>query len=190
MSSTKLEDGEVADPSNACIAMVMNNGFVKGHTLIYDHLHRRHQTSQGFDDYPQAALLAHEKFTRDIEDSSEAKVEVVYGAKVQKRLLQRPDARYTILPLWGELKGLLLFLAHESNYGNADPRYSFRRAIFFATHPQRIFYTSRGAPEAIHQDHIIAAAVRMAGEDTPIIEDYHRNRRFKTFTSKLPFWTI
>ena len=187
MSSVRLEDGEVADPSNACVAMVMNNGFVKGHTLIYDHLHRRHQTSEGLEDYPQAVLLAHETFTHGIEGSSEAKVEVVYGAKVQKRLLRRPDARYAILPLWGDCKGILLFLAYESNYENANIRYNFRRAILFAAHPQRMFYTPRGAPEAIQQDRIVAAAIRMAGEDTPIIEDYHQNRRFNTFTSGTSF---
>jgi hypothetical protein len=87
----------------------------------------------------------------------------------------------------GEFEGILLFLAHESNYGNANHQYSFRRAILFASHPQRLFYTPRGAPEAIYQDRIIAGAVRMAGEDIPITGDYHQNRRFRPFTSKTSF---
>jgi hypothetical protein len=137
--------------------------------------------------YPQAVLLAHETFTYRIEGFSEAKIEVVYGVEVQKRLLRRPAARYTILPLWGDFKGVLLFLAYESNYGNADLRYTFRRAILFAAHPRRIFYPPHGAPGAIHQDHVVAAATCITGEDSTMIEDYHQNRRFNTFTSSTSF---
>lgn len=42
--------GETADPTNPCIGLVIANAFVKGKTLIYDHLARR-EVVDGLVDY-------------------------------------------------------------------------------------------------------------------------------------------
>lgn len=172
-SSTRIKDEEVADPSNPCIAMILNNGFTKKNSPMYDHLHRRHSKSEGLQDYPEPVIRVHEELTNRIEDSAEAKVEIVYGRKVQERLLRNLKNQYTVLPLWGEFEGIFVFLSHKSNYGNTDPGYEFRRALFFATHPQRMFCETQGWPVTQIQDRIIAAAVRMAKIDATVIADYH-----------------
>ena len=97
-----------ADKSNGCIAMVMGNGFQEGKTLLFDHLHRQSAKSEGLKTYPETVINAHEDFTRQIMGSSAAKVEIVYGRHVQKRILK--IMKCSLLPLWGRFKGIFLVL--------------------------------------------------------------------------------
>jgi hypothetical protein len=82
----------------------------KGVTFLFDHLHRRSQNSEGYDTYPKVVIQSHERFTHRIGESIEAKVEVIYGAKVKDRIFKRQDRKFTILPLWGPWEGVLLYL--------------------------------------------------------------------------------
>ena len=38
-TSDKISKGESADLTNGCIAIIVENAFQKGHTIIFDHLH-------------------------------------------------------------------------------------------------------------------------------------------------------
>lgn len=94
------ENGEIADPTNGCISIVMNTAFDKGNTLIYDQLHRRSQDPEGLMDYPHKVLQIHEELTRRISESSEAKFEVLYGRIAQQAIMCNPEIKLTQLPLW------------------------------------------------------------------------------------------
>ncbi len=85
-STSNAQNEETADPTSTCIAMVTGTVFEKGKTLIYDQLHRRDQNSEGMQYYPQTVLDCHDEFTHQVTESSEAKVEVVYGAPVEDYL--------------------------------------------------------------------------------------------------------
>lgn len=107
------ENAETADPTNGCLSMIMGNAYTPN-TLIFDHIHRRDAESEGITQYPQALRNIHEKYTADIAQSMQAKVEIFYGQKVQERFLQTQDVE--ILPLWGDYKDVVLLLACESSY--------------------------------------------------------------------------
>ncbi|CRG92155.1 hypothetical protein PISL3812_09211 [Talaromyces islandicus] len=86
-TTENLEDGQTADKSNGCIAMVMGNLYQED-TLLFDHVHRRGDSkSEAIDKYDPRVLRVHEKFTSGIWESMKAKVELVYGYKVQQRLM-------------------------------------------------------------------------------------------------------
>lgn len=130
------ENGETADQTNGCIAMVMGNVY-NTETLLFDHVHRREATSEAIKQYPSEILAHHENFTRSIMESMRAKVEVVWGLKVQQRLIE--TCRFEVLPLWGDFEGVVALLSYESNYRNAESRFTFRRLILLPCHPQAIF---------------------------------------------------
>lgn len=50
------ENGETADYSNGCMAMVMGNGFKPSNTLLFDHIHRREETSEAIEEYHEKVL--------------------------------------------------------------------------------------------------------------------------------------
>ncbi|KAH8704190.1 hypothetical protein BGW36DRAFT_355563 [Talaromyces proteolyticus] len=89
-TSDNIDNGETADPSNGCMAMVMGSGY-HADNLLFDHVHRRSNSSEAIDEqeFPADVLQCHEQFTDDIANSMTAKVEVLFGVKVQKRLLAR-----------------------------------------------------------------------------------------------------
>lgn len=176
-----LESEDVADLNNGCIAMVMGNGFEKGKTLLFDHLHRRSEKSEGLQKYPDAVIEAHEEFTHQIMASSAAKVEVVYGGSVQRRIYQ--TMKCYPLPLWGDFTGVNLFLVYESNFDNAEEGFKFRKVMFFASHPQHMFYQPKGGPQLVRQDLVLEAAYRTAGLKLDMDLHYHQERRW---TSKTP----
>lgn len=104
--------------------MVMGNVY-NTETLLFDHIHRREATSEAIKQYPSEILAHHENFTRSIMESMRAKVGVVWGLKVQQRLIE--TYRFEVLPLWGDFEGVVALLSYESNYRNADSRFTFRR---------------------------------------------------------------
>ena len=165
---------DTADRSNGYIAMVMGNAFQEGETLLFDYLHRRSVKSEGFDQYPQAVISAHEEFTHQIMASSAAKVEVVYGHAVQKRILQTTTCY--VLPLWDSFSGILPVLVYKNNFNNAEEGLMFRKVIVFATHPQRMFYEREGSSVAVRQDLTFEAA--------SCIADLKVNMDLKCYESK------
>lgn len=85
----------------------------------------------------------------------------------------------TILPLWGALSHVFLFLVHESNFGNQDKSYRFRRVLLFACHPQRLYYEPIGSDLAQLQDSISLTATKIAQDGTPCTKDYFRNKKWR-----------
>lgn len=158
--------------------MVMGNLYTS-ETLVFDHLHRRSENSEGLETLPEPFLDCHEIFTRDICESMLAKVEFLHGRRVHNRILKtRGNAnKFTALPLWGPFEGVSLFLAHESNYRNADLRYKFRRICLFVLHPQVFFYEQKGSGLGELQDRIHIAAARMT--DMPVREFYFREKEWR-----------
>lgn len=77
--------------------MLMGNAFKENETLLIDDLHRRSAKSESYATYPKEVIACHERFTQDICESSTAKVEIIYGVHVQKRVLKR--WKITPLPL-------------------------------------------------------------------------------------------
>jgi hypothetical protein len=80
------DDSETADPTNGCIAMLIGNLYAP-RTLVFDHLHRRSEDSEGLKTLPGPVLDCHEDHTRDISESMSAKVELLHGRKVLNRIL-------------------------------------------------------------------------------------------------------
>jgi hypothetical protein len=171
------KDTTTADPSNGCIAMLMSNAFKENETLLIDDLHRRSEKSEGYATYPKEVIECHERFTQDICESSTAKVEIMYGVHVQKRVLKR--WKITPLPLWGALSGIFLFLVEESNFRNEDKKYRFRRVLMFACHPQRLYYEKEGSALAQQQDTIALVATKIVRDGTPCIENYFRDKKWR-----------
>ena len=108
-TSDNISNGETADLTNGCIAMIMSNAFRRGHTMIFDHLHRRSVRSEGLKEYPRLITERHETFTRQICESIEAKVVIIYGSKLQRRVLEDTNLNFTVLPLWDWLEGVFFF---------------------------------------------------------------------------------
>jgi hypothetical protein len=81
---------ETADETNACIYLVMKNGFEKGKTLIFDHLARREKSEDvdGINAYPSGILKCHEDFMEDVRTHMLATVEIVWGAPVRTRMMK------------------------------------------------------------------------------------------------------
>jgi hypothetical protein len=157
--------------------MVIGNLYHPG-TLVFDHLHRRSEDSEGLETLPEPVLDCHEDHTRDISESMSAKVKLLHGRKVLNRILSTRDNAYkfTALPLWGPFEGVTLFLAHESKYRNADLRYRFRRICLSVLHPQRFFYEPKHSAIALLQDKIHIAASKMTG--MPVREFYFRRKEW------------
>ncbi|PCH05607.1 Hypothetical protein PENO1_021470 [Penicillium occitanis (nom. inval.)] len=171
-----LENGETADRTNGCIAMVMGNAYQPGETLLFDHIHRREARSEAIEKYPSNVLQCHEDFTSAIAQSMQAKVEIVYGQKVQSRLLQTQAIQ--ILPLWGKFEGLILFLALEKGYSNQDSRFQLRRIMLMASHPQHIFYCARNSDTTLHQEKIMEAATLMTNNAVPWVDGYFTQKKW------------
>jgi hypothetical protein len=158
------------------MAMVMGSAFTTGETLIYDQLHRRSLSSKGLEEYPQQVLKCHEEWTHQISESSEAKVEVVYGQAVQRYIMTNPEVKYTVLPLWDYFSEVLLVLLHEENFRNAQKGYAFRRILVFAAHPQKMFYEQANSTLVVQQDKTLLVAAMMAGSTISHIRDYCKKK--------------
>ena len=176
------ENGETADRTNGCIAMVMGTVFDKD-TFTYDQVHRRDELSNGSSRYPPFVRTAHQKWTGQISESLEAKVEVVYGRKAMYPILADPEVKITPLPLWGEYTGVILYLLREENFDNAQEGYNIRRLILSAHHPQRLFYEPANGSFATQQEKTLAAAAAMTGVGH--IPGYYRNRLWAAITPSM-----
>jgi hypothetical protein len=67
---------ETADPTNACIDLVMRNGFEKDKTLNFDRLSRREKSEviDGIDHYPPQILNLHEEYIDEVRTHMKATV--------------------------------------------------------------------------------------------------------------------
>lgn len=157
----------------------MGNAFIKDETLIFDHLHRRSQKSRGLQEYPEAVIQSHEAFTQQILDASQAKVIVLYGKKVQERIMGNPKRNITVLPLWDKFEDHFIALDHEENYTNNDTSFTLRRILLFAAHPQRLFYEPLRSKTATEQDMVTIMATRMAGSELRCIDGYYANKYWR-----------
>lgn len=159
----------------------MGNAYREGETLMYDHLHRRSMNSEGLDAYPENVLYTHENFTYGIMESSAAKVDIVYGKRVQNRILQR--MKMTSIPLWGPFEGVFLFLLHEDNFQNQEKDYMFRKVLLFVTHPQRMLYLPKMDISAILQDRTLEVAVRITDPSIKFNPKYYQTRAWEYVVS-------
>jgi hypothetical protein len=71
--------------------MVMVNGFKPSNTLLFDHIYRRGETLEAIEKYHEKVLECHENFTDSTADLMKAKVEIIWGRKVQQHLVQTND---------------------------------------------------------------------------------------------------
>jgi len=170
-------NSETADETNPCIVMIMGNAFEKSNSLIYDHLLRRDEKSEGLKMYPEDIVRCHEAFIQKVRESMEAKVEVVYGKQVKERMLQKQAYEVDLLALWGEYEGVCIILDRESNYSNAQQGHRYRRVIVFAKHPQRFFYFQKGEWDCAIQDKLLAVAAKIAGVD--FIKRYYEDQKWR-----------
>lgn len=85
---------------------MIGHGFRRCETLVFDHILRQDERSEGLKDYPPQVLQAHEDFAYDILASTHSVVVVVYGSHVQGRTLRSQKIKTTVVPLWGEYSGV------------------------------------------------------------------------------------
>lgn len=149
--------GETADETNPCVWLIMAAGaFVKGKTLIYDHLARR-EVVDGLKDYPKRILRCHEEWLSIIRSSMAATVEIAYGRSVHQRMMQTLELEP--LRLWGEYADVVIFLEWTENK-TGGPK-TLARFVIFAMHPQ-LFLFPWGKKHAAIQDRSLCIAHKLA----------------------------
>jgi len=171
---------ETADETNACIWLVMRNGFEKDKTLIFDHLARREKSEEvdGIRDYPQEILDYHETYVDELRSNMSAPVEVVWGAPVRERMkkvYREKKNPLAELRLWGTYNGLSLFL--EWGYPISTTKRELIRLIVFVMHPQ-MFLHRWGVKHAAVQDLKLMAAGKLAKVE--MIPDFFQSRQLTT----------
>jgi hypothetical protein len=152
----------------------MGSAFQLGHSLIFDHVSRREEKSEGLQVYPEPILHCHENFVQQIRESMQAKVEVIYGLHVKNKILQDQRLSFDMLPLWGAYRGVQLVLDRETNYNNAEPEHMYRRFLLFAVHPQRFLYGQNYA-ESKRQDMHMEVAAKISR--IPYVQQYFEERK-------------
>jgi hypothetical protein len=157
---------ETADETNACIWLVMHNGFTQGTTLIFDHLARRENSEEvdGIRDYSPAILGCHEDFVEEIRANMQAAVEVVWGAAVRERMkkvYREKGNPLTEFWLWGSFEDVCLYLEWSSPGPISSQSRTLMRFIIFVIHPQ-VFLYPWGRKHARQQDLFLTAAGKLA----------------------------
>jgi hypothetical protein len=156
--------------------MVMGTAY-DSDTLLYDQIHRRDAKSEGYENYPSEVRKIHKEWTRQIWESSEAKVEVVYGQKAAKATITDPNIKSTPVALWGEFSGVIIHLIHEESFRNSHAGFKFRKVIIHANHPQHLFWARGKDPVLIRQDKVLAVAAAIAGVHH--VPNYYTDRLFR-----------
>lgn len=135
----------------------MTNMFVRGKTLIYDHL-ARHEIVDGLVDYPEHILHCHEAWLLKIQKNMLTKVEILYGRDIQQRVLKICDLKR--LSLWGKHSGIAVYLKWMP--GDPESLRKLTRLLVFAMHPQ-LFLFPWEKKFANMQDHLICIAHHLTG---------------------------
>ncbi|PYH35665.1 uncharacterized protein BO87DRAFT_433432 [Aspergillus neoniger CBS 115656] len=170
------KNGEVADVTNGCTALIMNHHYDPELHFMFDHFHRREDFCP-FAKYPDHIRAFHENHTEWIRSTVQAKIEIIYGSSVRKWAMKHLDL--TSLSLWGEYEGVWLHFEWKPIVAGKK----IARIIIFALHPQRFLsYQSRSQREAIEQDLRISVAHQLAC--LPFTADYYATR---LWTSKAEF---
>ncbi|PWY68381.1 hypothetical protein BO83DRAFT_450528 [Aspergillus eucalypticola CBS 122712] len=170
------KNGEVADATNGCTALIMNHHYDPERHFMFDHFHRREDFCP-FAKYPDHIRAFHENHTEWIRNTLQAKIEIIYGSSVRKWAMKHLDL--TSLNLWGEYEGVWLHFEWKPIVAGKK----IARIIIFALHPQRFLsYQSRSQREAIEQDLRISVAHQLAC--LPFTDDYYATR---LWTSKAEF---
>ncbi|GAQ36961.1 hypothetical protein ASPNIDRAFT_37346 [Aspergillus niger] len=170
------KNGEVADATNGCTALIMNHHYDPELHFMFDHFHRREDFCP-FAKYPDHIRAFHENHTDWIRSTLQAKIEIIYGSSVRKWAMKHLN--FTSLSLWGEYEGVWLHFEWKAIMTGKK----IARIIIFALHPQRFLsYQSRSQREAIEQDLRISVAHQLAC--LPFTADYHATR---LWTSKAEF---
>jgi len=69
-TTSRIANGEIADMTSGCLAMIIGNAFGKDETPVFDHIHRRSDQSRGLEEYPTQIIDCHKAFTRQILESN------------------------------------------------------------------------------------------------------------------------
>lgn len=149
-------DGEVADNTNPCIALLYAKGFTHENSFIFDHFCRRENSRAQSPsvEYPEGPKACHTAWTGELRSHMTAKVEVVWG-KPMRQLLFNSLALISFT-LWGSCEGLEIYL-EKDEVGNG-----IKRIIIPVDHPQ-FFLHPHSRARAILQDRKLNLAARLAG---------------------------
>jgi hypothetical protein len=151
----------------------MGTAFPQG-SLIYDQVLRRDPQSQGATRYPQSVREVHKRYVRQIFESSESKVEVIYGTKAPQAILTDPSMEMAPFSLWGDYSGTIIFLIFEKSCQNAQMEFIFRKVLLPVYHPQRLFHATTRGHILARQERSVAAAAAMANVEH--ISNYYEGR--------------
>ena len=133
----------------------MANSFVAGKTFIFDHLARR-EALDGLEAYPKPVLECHEQWMLQPRKHSTARVEIIYGRIICRRMLQTHNLQP--LHLWDNYSNVTLYL----EWDNEGPgRRMLHRIVVFAMHPQ-LFLMPWGKRWAKSQDQAIWIGHKLA----------------------------
>ncbi|KZF25554.1 hypothetical protein L228DRAFT_266020 [Xylona heveae TC161] len=159
-TTLNLRGGETADGTNPCIQLLLESGFTKNNSLIYDHLSRR-EVLDGISKYPKAILDCHEGFLKMLRSEMTAKVEVVWGRYVRLRALE--TLKLERLQLWGDYKDITIYLEWDSEETSHTQhvKRKISRFIVFVMHPQ-VFLYGWGRKHAMLQDRYLSVAAKLA----------------------------
>lgn len=101
-------NGEVCDPSNSCIELVIGKGFNKGNAFWFDHFSRRERKSDSMQGYSVATTACHVDWCAFLQHQMHAKVEIVWGKANYDRLRKTLDL--STFRLWGPLSMVDIYL--------------------------------------------------------------------------------
>ena len=90
--------------------------------------------------------------------------------------------RCFILPLWGQFSSVTMNLVQEDNFHNAEQGFRFRKAMLWATHPQRLFYEQPRSPITIRQDLVLKAAFEIVNFKLNLDPDYFKSKHWSSKT--------
>lgn len=82
-TTLNIRNGETGDPTSPCTRIVLDDAFDHNTHFMYDHFHRRESFSP-FKGYPPHLRSIHEDHTTWIRKTISAKIEIIYGRRVQR----------------------------------------------------------------------------------------------------------
>ena len=140
-------DRSIEDISNCSTHQVVKAGFSSDNCFLFDHLARRDLSHYPDRFYPPKIREIHESFMLEMRDKMDAKVEVCWGARVEKRMRQILKLRP--FPLWGRsYEDVKLFLEMT------DDEATIKRVILFVRHPASYLYFSSSPDNQERQSRI------------------------------------
>lgn len=130
---------ETDNDSNPSIRQLHQAGFSSKNCLLFDDICRRDRTEDVEAFYNENLIRTHREFTFSVRKAMSAKVEVCFGKRVSERM--KAYLNLVSLKLWGEYKGVELFLEIEKS--------AAVRLVLFVYHPQFFFYHGQTSESAL-----------------------------------------